>query len=121
MTINLKNDCRTYNILNSSVVKGVYCSLVLAIPEQLERRLDKFCHLGLALIGRSEQASYAHGRSHSTPRMLRRRQRPNGASNGGEIFINAELLISAYTRRTSVSVLCAEERSTSAIAPSSIY
>ncbi len=31
--INLKSYCRTHDVLNSSVVKGVYRGLVLAIPE----------------------------------------------------------------------------------------
>jgi len=48
--VNLKSNRRTRDILNSSVVKGVYRLLVLAIPERLERRLDKICHLSLALI-----------------------------------------------------------------------
>lgn len=50
MIMNLKSNRRIRDVLNGSVVKGIYHLLVLAIPEGLERRLDKFCHLGLALI-----------------------------------------------------------------------
>jgi hypothetical protein len=46
VTLNLESSCSAPNILTA---EGVYCRLVLAILEGVERRLDKPCHLGLVL------------------------------------------------------------------------
>lgn len=48
--INLKSNRRTCDTLDGGVVIGIYGLLVLAISEELERRIDKFCHICLALI-----------------------------------------------------------------------